>query len=141
MDDTIETETTPNVEILSTNPNEIETFQNEDTIGTGDPVETEQTESNYKRAFQTIFELTDEELNKIEDHLRQKIVQNGENFLQKHDNLQRDYEKIKIEFEQRFIELETEFNECQIKLSTESKNAHLYQIKATENGMKLFYNI
>ncbi|CAF0709464.1 unnamed protein product [Brachionus calyciflorus] len=93
--------------------------------------------ANYKRAFFTMFELTDEELNKIEEHLKEKIVSHAENFLQKHDYLQTSYEKFKIECEQRFIELEAEYTECQNKLTIESKNAHLYQIKSTENEDKL----
>lgn len=90
--------------------------------------------SDYKRIFYTIFDLSDEEMSKIEDHLREKISSHGESFLQKYDNLQAVYEKFKIECEQRFIELESEYTECQSKLSVESKNAHLYLTKSTENG-------
>lgn len=97
--------------------------------------------SDYKRVFYSIFELNDEELAKIEDHLREKLQSHGENFLQKYDNLQASYEKFKIECEQRFIELESEYTECQAKLSIESKNAHLYHSKSAENGLfQLFKN-
>ncbi|RNA44217.1 nucleo TPR isoform X1 [Brachionus plicatilis] len=102
-------------------------------VNTDDPNPT----SDYKRVFHTIFELTDDELAKIEDHLKDKIQSHGENFLQKYDNLQANYEKFKIECEQRFIELESEYTECQNKLSFESKNAHLYQTKSTENEDKV----
>ena len=90
--------------------------------------------NSYKRAFFTIFELSDDELNKIEEHVRHKIVHNGENFLQQHDTLRGNYEKFKIEYEQRFVELEADFNESQSKLGAELKNAQLFRIKANENG-------
>jgi hypothetical protein len=89
---------------------------------------------NYKKSFNKIFELTDEELFLIEENLRNKIIKNGENFIQQSDNLRITYEKFKIECEQRFIELEAEYNECQAKLTTESKNCYLYKKKADENG-------
>ncbi len=89
---------------------------------------------NYKKSFNKIFELTDEELYVIEENLRNKIIKNGENFIQQNDNLRIAYEKFKIECEQRFIELEAEYNECQTKLTNESKNCYLYKKKADENG-------
>jgi hypothetical protein len=89
---------------------------------------------NYKRSFNKIFELTDDELNLIEETLRNKIIKNGENFIQQNDNLRITYEKLKIECEQRFVELESEYNECQSKLSVESKNSFLFRKKADENG-------
>ena len=88
-------------------------------------------------SFNKIFELNDNELNMIEEHLRQKLIKNGENFISQHDSLKIDYEKFKIECEQRFIELESEFNECQSKLVVESEKAHLYKIKSDENDEKL----
>jgi len=90
--------------------------------------------NSYKRAFSVIFELSDDELGKIEDHVRSKILNNGENFLQQHETLKGNYEKFKIEYEQRFIELEADFNESQTKLGLELKSSHTYKLKATENG-------
>lgn len=94
--------------------------------------------SDYKRIFYTLFDMSDQEIAKIEDHLREKILSHGESFLHKYDNLQAVYEKFKIECEQRFIELESDYTECQNKLRFESKNAHLYLTKSTENGLVLF---
>lgn len=96
--------------------------------------ESENNNLNYKKSFNKIFELTDEELLLIEENLRNKIIKNGENFIQQSDNLRITYEKFKIECEQRFIELESEYNECQTKLTTESKNHYLYKKKSDENG-------
>lgn len=127
-------------ELQNTNTNPTPNPNNNLFLNTN-PSDSEHTDSTYKRAFYTLFELTDEDLNKIEDHIKQKIIQNGENFLQKHDALQSSYEKFKIEYEQRFIELESEFTECQTKLSIESKNSHLYQIKANENGNYKLLNL
>ncbi len=93
--------------------------------------------NNYKNAFFTIFELSEEELNRIEEHMKNKIVHHGENFLQQHETLKSNYEKFKIEYEQRFIELEADFNESQSKLGIELKNAQLYRIKASENGKRI----
>jgi len=90
--------------------------------------------NSYKKAFSVIFELSDDELGKIEEHVRNKILNNGENFLQQHEHLKANYEKFKIEYEQRFIELEADFNESQTKLGLELKNSHTYKLKATENG-------
>ena len=89
---------------------------------------------NDKRSFNKLFELTDDDLNLIEENLRLKIIKNGENFIQQSDAVRISYDKFKIECEQRFIELESEFNECQSKLSVESKNSFLYKKKNDENG-------
>ena len=98
----------------------------------------EQNLNNYRKAFNTIFELSEDELNRIEEHVRNKILHNGENFLQQHENLRVNYEKFKIEYEQRFIELEADFNESQNKLGIELKNSHVYRTKATENGYFIY---
>ena len=95
--------------------------------------------NSYKKAFNVIFELSDDEIGKIEEHVRNKIVNNGENFLQQHESLKANYEKFKIEYEQRFIELEADFNESQTKLGLELKNSHTFRLKATENGKKFFF--
>jgi len=92
--------------------------------------------NSYRKAFNVIFELSDDEIGKIEEHVRNKIVNNGENFLQQHESLKANYEKFKIEYEQRFIELEADFNESQTKLGLELKNSHTFRLKATENGKK-----
>ena len=89
---------------------------------------------SYKQMLSIIFELTDEDLAKVEEHLRDKLIRNGEIFLQQHDTLRSNYEKFKIEYEQRFVDLESEFNECQNKLTQESKNSYLFRQKANENG-------
>ena len=88
-------------------------------------------ENTAKRAINTILELSDDELNKIEEHLKTKIIRNSENFFNQYENLR---EKLKIEFEQQFLELETKYNECRIKLESESRNSHLNQTKANEFG-------
>ena len=120
----------------------IETTETEALMSSGaGPVETEQpslNESTRKRAFSDILELDDDELSKVEEHLKNKIVKNCENFLHKHDQLRASYEKFKIEYEQRFIELEAEYIECQTRLEAESKNCHLFQLKASENGNPSF---
>jgi hypothetical protein len=90
-----------------------------------------------KRAINTILELSEDELNRIEDYLKLKIIKNSENFLNQFDNLRATSEKLKIEYEQQFIELEAEYNECQTKLESESRNSHLNQIKANEFDEKL----
>lgn len=89
---------------------------------------------NTKRAINTILELSEDELNKIEEHLRFKIVKNSENFLTQFDSLRASSEKLKIEFEQHFVELENEYTQCRIKLESESKSNHLNQTKANEFG-------
>jgi hypothetical protein len=94
--------------------------------------------SNYKQMLSTIFELTDEDLLRVEEHLREKLVRNGENFMHQHDNLRANYEKCTIEYQQRFLELESEFTECQNKLAVESKNAYLFKLKSNENGNLIF---
>ena len=88
-------------------------------------------ENTAKRAINTILELSDDELNKIEEDLKNKIIRNSENFFNQYENLR---EKLKIEFEQQFLELETKYNECRIKLESESPNSHLNQTKANEFG-------
>jgi len=98
---------------------------------------TEKNSINTKRAINTILDLSEDELNRIEDYLRLKIVKNSENFLNQYDNLRATGEKLKIEYEQQFLELEAEYNECQTKLESESRNAHLNQIKANEFDEKL----
>ena len=89
---------------------------------------------NIKRAINTILELSDDELNRIEEHLRSKIIKNSENFLNQFDNLRASNEKLKIEFEQHFLDLEAEYKECRAKLESESKSNHLNQMKANEFG-------
>jgi hypothetical protein len=96
---------------------------------------------NIKRAINTILELSDEELNRIEENLRFKIIKNSENFLNQFDNLRASNEKLKIEFEQHFLDLEAEYKECRAKLESESKSNHLNQMKANEFGIFLFYFI
>lgn len=91
-------------------------------------------ENTTKRAINTILELSDDELNKIEEHLQTKIIRNSENFFNQYENLRASSEKLKIEFEQHFLELEAEYNECRIKLESESRNSHLNQTKANEFG-------
>ena len=88
-------------------------------------------ENTAKRAINTILELSDDELNKIEEDLKNKIIRNSEIFFNQYENLR---EKLKIEFEQQFLELETKYNECRIKLESESPNSHLNQTKANEFG-------
>lgn len=88
-------------------------------------------ENAAKRAINTILELSDDELNKIEEDLKNKIIRNSEIFFNQYENLR---EKLKIEFEQQFLELETKYNECRIKLESESPNSHLNQTKANEFG-------
>lgn len=87
-----------------------------------------------KPKFNTIFNLSDDELNKLDKSLKEKLTENGENFIQQHDNLRIVYEKFKIECEQRFIDLEAEYTECQAKLATELESSYYNKQKATENG-------
>jgi hypothetical protein len=108
---------------------------NSDELDVDNPIESIiSNEFNDKRALNVIFELTDDELNKLEEHFRQKLQKNGGNFLQQHEQLKTSYEKFKIEYQQQFMDLESEYNECQTKLATETKNSHLFRIKANENG-------
>lgn len=93
--------------------------------------------SNYascKQAIQTMLELSEEELAKIEERLRCKILKNGENFMQKFDTLRADAEKTKIEYEQHFSEMESGYVETQTKFEAELKKSLLFQAKANENG-------
>jgi hypothetical protein len=108
-----------------------------ETFDTLDTIEVAQTSggSSYKQMLSTIFDLSDDDLQSVAEHVRDKLVRNGESFLQQHDNLRAAYEKFKIEYEQRFIELESDFNECQSKLTVESKNSYLFRLKANENGL------
>lgn len=91
--------------------------------------------TDKQNVLAVLFELEDNEIARLEENLRQKLVKNAENFVQQHDLLRSNFEKLKIETEQRFVELEAEFTECQAKLSVEAKNAHLYKLKANENGI------
>jgi hypothetical protein len=108
-------------------------------LDTNEPSSLNENYNSYKKAFNVIFELSDDEIGKIEEHVRNKIINNGENFLQQHETLKANYEKFKIEYEQRFIELEADFNESQTKLGLELKNSHTFRLKATENGKKCLF--
>ena len=77
--------------------------------------------------------MQDDEIDRIEEHLRSKLIENGEKFYLKYENLRISNEKYTIENEQRFVELEAEYNECQQKLGVESKNAHMYKLQADQN--------
>jgi hypothetical protein len=44
------------------------------------------------------LQLNDNELNSINDDLRQKILNNQEEFFNKHETLKNNYEKFKIEY-------------------------------------------
>ena len=93
--------------------------------------------SNYagcKQAVHTMLDLSDQELAKIEEHLRVKILKNGESFMNKYDSMRADGEKVKVEYEQHFAELEATYLETQTKFETELNNSNLYQAKATGNG-------
>ncbi len=92
---------------------------------------------NKQKILNVIFHLSEEEIDRIEDHLREKLIENGERYVQDHDQLRSTHERLRIEYQQRLIELESEFVENQEKLSTESKNAHLYRLKSNENEEKL----
>ncbi len=90
--------------------------------------------TSCKKAINTLLELSDDELMRIEENLRMKILRNGECFMQKFDCMQADHEKVKIEYEQNFKEMETMYIETQVKFESELKNAHLFQAKVNENG-------
>jgi hypothetical protein len=92
---------------------------------------------NPKKALNLIFNLQDDEIDRIEEHLRSKLMENGEKFYLKYENLRISNEKYTIENEQRFVELEAEYNECQQKLGVESKNAHMYKLQADQNEERL----
>lgn len=83
-------------------------------------------------SFNAVFNLDDDELNKLDAALKQKLVENGENFIQQHDNLRIAHERLKAEYEQRFVELETDYNECKDKLAVELESSYLYRTKANE---------
>lgn len=97
--------------------------------------------AHCKHALNVMLELGEEELIKIEENIRKKILKNGESFMQKYDEMRAANEKVKVEYEQHFIELESTFVETQSKLETELKNSYLNQSKSTEHGKnsKLFY--
>lgn len=88
----------------------------------------------FKKEINKIFELDNDELAKIEEHIRMKILRNASNFMHKYDCLRADNEKIKVEYEQYFKELETNYFEAQAKFDAEMKNAHIHQSRAIENG-------
>jgi len=121
-----------NLETLNTNQIILETDQ---------LVDNEQhqimNDTNMKRAVQTILELNEDELNKLDEHLRCKLMKNSENFLNQFDNLRASCEKLKIEYEQHFLELESEYNECRTKFELESRQSHLNQQKVNEFDDKL----
>jgi len=121
-----------NLETLNTNQIILETDQ---------LVDNEQhqimNDTNMKRAVQTILELSEDELNKLDEHLRCKLMKNSENFLNQFDNLRASCEKLKIEYEQHFLELESEYNECRTKFELESRQSHLNQQKVNEFDDKL----
>lgn len=121
-----------NLETLNTNQIILETDQQ---------VDNEQhqimNDTNMKRAVQTILELNEDELNKLDEHLRCKLMKNSENFLNQFDNLRASCEKLKIEYEQHFLELESEYNECRTKFELESRQSHLNQQKVNEFDDKL----
>jgi hypothetical protein len=91
-------------------------------------------DQDKKPKFNAIFNLNDYELNKLDENLKQKLIENGENFIQQYDNLRINYEKFKIEYEQRFIDLEAEYNQCQTKLAAELESSYFHRTKANENG-------
>ena len=90
-----------------------------------------------KHAVNVMLELGEEELIKIEENIRKKILKNGESFMQKYDEMRAANEKVKVEYEQHFIELESTYIDTQSKLETELKNSYLNQSKSTEHGMKI----
>lgn len=83
-------------------------------------------------SFNAVFNLNDDELEKLDPTLKQKLVENGENFIQQHDNLRIAHERLKAEYEQRFLELESDYNECKDKLAVELESSYLYKTKASE---------
>ena len=100
--------------------------------------------SNYascKRAIQTMLELSEEELAKIEERLRCKILKNGESFMQKYDTLRADAEKNKIEYEQNFVEMENSYIETRNKCEAELEKSMLFQAKANEHGNFVFESV
>ena len=87
-----------------------------------------------KQAIGSILELSEDELNRIEETLRSKIMKNSDNFMQKYDSLRVTSEKTRIEYEQHFIELESVYTQCQSRLENELKSSYFYKTKAAENG-------
>lgn len=83
-------------------------------------------------SFNAVFNLNDDELEKLDPALKQKLVENGENFIQQYDNLRITHERLKAEYEQRFVELESDYNECKDKLAAELESSYLHRTKANE---------
>ncbi len=113
----------------------------EDTLTTAATSEELADLTSCKRAINTLLELNDDELMKIEENLRMKILKNGECFMQKFDCMQADMEKVKTEYEQNFKEMEAMYIETQVKFESELKNAHLFQARVNENGILIVFKI
>lgn len=88
-------------------------------------------------SFNAVFNLDDEELNRLEPTLKQKLIENGENFIQQYDNLRIAHERLKTEYEQRFMELEADYTECKSKLAAELESSYLFKAKAGEFDDKI----
>lgn len=97
----------------------------------------EQEAAAKQPSFNAIFNLDEDEISKLEPTLKQKLIENGENFIQQHDNLRIAHERLKAEYEQRFVELETEYSECKAKLAVELESAYMYRTKASEYDEKV----
>jgi phosphoglycolate phosphatase-like HAD superfamily hydrolase len=95
---------------------------------------------NAKQTLSRMLHISEAEINAIEEHLRNKIIENGERFAIKYDDLNNVYEKFKVEYEQRFHDLEAEFVQCQSKLESESKDAYLYRTKYNEAGKRIVHS-
>lgn len=90
-----------------------------------------------RSSFNVIFNLAEDELERLEPALKQKLIENGENYIQQHDNLRINYERLKTEFEQRFMDLDAEYSECKSKLATELESSYLYKTKANDFGTRI----
>jgi hypothetical protein len=123
---TVESAQAENVDIVNlVDMNLIEARSDMDTV---------QSIISHKKALGVIFELDEDELQKLDELLRGKLLRNGELFLQQHENLKISYEKFKIECEQRFLELESDYNQSQTRLKQELENSYLCKNRLTEIG-------
>ena len=94
-----------------------------------------------RSSFNVIFNLAEDELERLEPALKQKLIENGENYIQQHDNLRINYERLKTEFEQRFMDLDAEYSECKSKLAAELESSYLYKTKANDFGTRIHFII
>jgi hypothetical protein len=56
---------------------------------------------NKQKILNVIFHLSEEEIDRIEDHLREKLIENGERYVQDHDQLRSTHERLRIEYQHR----------------------------------------